>query len=123
MAFCELFVFQGVLESHLAVFTLFDGASTNGRCNHGGRRYWGGRGGRRWPRPVVCCLWRSCKEFAMAFCELFVFQGVLESHLAFFTLFDGASTYGRRNHDGRCYWGGRGGRWWPRPVVCCLWRS
>ena len=38
----------------------------------------GGKGGRWWPWPVVCGLWRSWEEFAMTFCGLFVSQGVLE---------------------------------------------
>ena len=71
----------------MTFFTLYDGASTHGRRNHGGGRYWGGRGGRWWPRPVVCCLWRTWEEFAMAFRELFVFQGVLEGpYDVFYTL-------------------------------------
>ena len=62
----------------MTFFTLFDGPGTNGRRYRGGSRYWGGKGGRWWPRPVVWYLWQSLEEFAMTFCELFVLQGVLE---------------------------------------------
>ena len=59
----------------------------------------------------------------MTFDELIVLQGVLAGLFDVFTLFDGPGTNGRRYRGGSRHWGRKGGRWWPRPVDSCLWRS